>query len=224
MESQQELFEQRYVAISGAGHVGWSDADSYEKSIEILKKMLSSVGAFEGSLLELGCGRGNIGLDFARGGWRVTGIDFSPAAIAWANEYAIHQNLDATFIPGDLSHPWPFESESFDVVLDANCVHFFHGEDRAHFLAEAKRVLTTTGILVISSIVNQPKEEHWEMLGYDPALRVSRRDGVVMNNYVDAPELLTEIMDAGFRILTSVVEEGDHEVMWVACRKKESPV
>ena len=45
-----------------------------------------------------------------------------------------------------------------------------------------------------------------------------------MNNYVDAPELLTEIMDAGFRILTSVVEEGDHEVMWVACRKKESPV
>lgn len=224
MSNQHELFEARYAEISQGGHIGWSDAETCAKAIEMYHKLLNAVGAFDGRLLELGCGRGNIALNFAKLGWHATGVDFSSAAIAWANEFAIHENLEAEFLVGDLAEKWPFEDETFDAVLDANCLHFFHGEDRAHFLSEARRVLTASGTFVLSSIVNQPREEHWEMLGYDPVAKVSRRDDVVMNNFMDASELLAEVMEAGFRILSSVVTEGDSEMMWIVARKKESPL
>ena len=58
---------------------------------------------------------------------------------------AIFKRQLASFSVADLGQPWPFEDDSFDVVIDANCLHFFHGEGRGHFLAEARRVLKTDG-------------------------------------------------------------------------------
>lgn len=219
MDAQQGLFEERYSQIVGTDRVGWSDEETCQFAIEMYHRQLAAVGVHGGDLLELGCGRGNIALSFARLGWEVTGIDFSPTAIRWANELAINQNLEATFVEGDLRRPWTFESESFDVVLDANCLHFFHGADRAHFLREAYRTLRPNAYFLLSTIVNQPKQEDWEFLAYDPTLRSSFREGVAMNYYAESAELMEELMAAGFRVMSSIVTTNDHELMWATLRK-----
>ncbi len=219
MISQKDLFEKRYEQISQTDRVGWSDETVCANAIEMYKKLLSSVGVTGGRMLELGCGRGNIALSFAKYGWDVVGVDFSPTAIRWAKEFAILQRVEADFIEGDLSLEWAFESGEFDAVLDANCLHFFHGSARAHYLSEARRVLKDNGTFVISSHVNQPEEKDWETLGYDPIDRVSRRDDVVLNNYRDAAELIEEVAEAGFRILSSVITKDDTEILWMVLRK-----
>lgn len=219
MFSQKDLFEKRYEQISKTDQIGWSDEITCANAIEMYKKLLSSVGVSGGKMLELGCGRGNVALSFAKYGWDVVGVDFSPTAIRWAKELAIQQRLDAEFMEGDLSQAWAFESGEFDAVLDANCLHFFHGEDRSHYLLEAFRVLKDNGTFVVSSIVNTPEEKDWESLGYDPENRVTTRDGVVLNNYRTAPELIEEVSAAGFRVLSSVIVKDEAELFWMVLRK-----
>ncbi len=219
MDAQQGLFEERYAQIVGTDRVGWSDEETSQFAIDMYHRQLAAVGVHGGDLLELGCGRGNIALSFARLGWEVTGVDFSPTAIRWANELAITQNYEATFLEGDLRQAWPFESESFDVALDANCLHFFHGKDRAHFLNEAKRILRPNAYFLVSTIINQPKPEDWEVLAYDPETRTSQKNGVALNYYAESAELMEELMAAGFRVMSSVVTTKDHDLMWATLKK-----
>ncbi|MBS1703320.1 MAG: class I SAM-dependent methyltransferase [Armatimonadetes bacterium] len=219
MEAQQELFERRYAQIAGTDRVGWSDEVTSAFAIGMFQKQLTAVGLSGGDLVELGCGRGNIALAFARLGWRSVGVDFAPTAVRWAQEFATEQGLEAEFRVADLREPWPFDTESFDAVLDANCLHFFHGDNRRRFLDEAHRVLRPSGYFLVSTIVNQPDPEHWEMLRYDPDARITRQDGVPLNCYVDAPDLIGELAEAGFRVVSSVVESRDHPIMWATLRK-----
>jgi len=220
MSTQQELFEKRYVQISQTDRIGWSEKEVCESAIEMYRKLLTSVGVQPGRLLELGCGRGNIALEFANEGWDVTGVDFSPTAIAWAKDFAASKGQAAEFIVRDLCEPWGFGPETFDVILDANCLHFFHGENRNHFLSQARSTLKAQGVLVICSLVNQPKPADWALTGYDPNGRISIQNGVTMNNYVDAPELIQEVISAGFRVIASVLTQSDVDLMWLLLKKR----
>ena len=180
--------------------------------------MLATAGFGSGKLLELGCGRGNISLALAQDGFDVTGVDFSPTAIEWAKGLAATTSEPATFEVADLTQPWPFPGNSFDVVIDANCLHFFHGEDRVHFLAEARRVLKPSGAFLLSTIVNQPEEKDWEFLGYDPVTRSSIQHGVVMNYYTTVPELTAALEGAGFEVCYSEITNIDHELLWLVAK------
>ena len=251
MPNQREQFESRYAQIAKSDRAGWSD--DYEAAIERYRSLLAKAEVSGGRLLEPGCGRGNIALALAQGGFEVTGIDFSPTAIEWAkgleletkllsstpsirptvssclNEWT-HRSLSpegdmaaevgqsATFEVADLAQSWPFGDRSFDVVIDANCLHFFHGEGRVHFLAEARRVLRSGGAFLLSTIVNQPEEKDWEFLGYDSSTRTSTQNGVTMNYYTTVPELLGALEGAGFEVIYSEITNVDNELMWLVAK------
>ncbi len=53
-------------------------------------------------ILDLACGFGRHSLELARRGYDVTGIDITPAYIAYANEQAEKENLKARFICEDI--------------------------------------------------------------------------------------------------------------------------
>ena len=216
MSSQQEQFESRYAQIATTDRVGWSD--EYESTIERYRDLLAKAGVSGGRLLELGCGRGNVALSFASQGWDVTGVDFSPSAIEWAKRLAAEVGQAATFEVADLRQEWPFADNSFDVVIDASCLHFFHGVDRGHFLNEARRVLKPGGVFLLSTIVNQPEEKDWEFLGYDPVTRTSVQHGVVMNYYATVPELMGALEGAGFEVRYSEMTNVDHELIWLVAK------
>ena len=216
MPSQRDLFESRYRQIAATERIGWSDDDTIADSIERIHRAIRNCTPV--SLLELGCGRGNIALAFADE-WQVTSIDFSPTAIRWANQLAEQQKKTATFIEGDLTNPWPFTDDSFDTVFDANCLHFFHGDHRKHFIREGHRILKPGATLIIDTIVNQPKEEHWEMLGYDPTTRSRSQNGVKMNYFTEVPELLELVTSNGFTVVSTEITQRDDDHIWLVATK-----
>ena len=216
MSTQRDLFEARYQHIAATDRVGWSDEDTIANSVEKIRQII--LGMQPGAFLELGCGRGNIAIAFADE-WQVTGVDFSPTAVRWANQLALKTSKSATFVEADLSEDWPFGGSSFDIVFDANCLHFFHGVDRQHFIREAYRVAKPGGILILDTIVNLPAQEHWKMLGYDPLTKASDRDGVAMNYYTEVPELLQLVAGNGFTITSTEITKLDDEHVWLVATK-----
>jgi len=76
-----------------------------------------------GALLEVGCGRGEfaVWLAVAVPGLRITGIDFSGAAIRLARKSAVAAAQPVHFIVGD-AQALPFPDNSFDWIVSCECL------------------------------------------------------------------------------------------------------
>jgi ubiquinone/menaquinone biosynthesis C-methylase UbiE len=109
-------------------------------------------------VLEVGSGRG--------GGLRhvaetmhtgsATGLDFAASAIAFCQKN--HAGTSVRYIEGN-SMDMPFESESFDVVLNVESCHAYR--DQAQFLREVVRVLRPGGTL---HLVDVRALWNWDLL------------------------------------------------------------
>ncbi|MDY0108440.1 MAG: methyltransferase domain-containing protein [Candidatus Krumholzibacteria bacterium] len=77
-------------------------------------------------LLDLGCGPGLYALPLARAGLRITGIDFSPAALTYARQLFADDGLDtAVFIEADLT---ALPADIADRLAPVDTVTFWFGE------------------------------------------------------------------------------------------------
>jgi 2-polyprenyl-3-methyl-5-hydroxy-6-metoxy-1,4-benzoquinol methylase len=94
-----------------------------------------------GELLDVGCGRGDLGAELIRRGWQVAGVDPSAAAAVTARM----RGLDASV--GTLQSVG-YASESFDAVVMNHTLE--HVPDPVADLARAFRVLRPGGLLLIS--------------------------------------------------------------------------
>lgn len=100
--------------------------------------------SLSGTLLDAGCGSGEIALHFASRGVAVTGIDFVEAPIAQALAKAKHRGLRARFLVKDALTLSAWD-ERFDNVVDSGLMHVFSDEDRARYLAGVHHVLRPGG-------------------------------------------------------------------------------
>lgn len=87
-------------------------ADATEEVSKIIKLLGIQQGA---SILDLGCGIGRISLEFARRGFRVTGVDRTEGYLAQARQQADTENLDVEFVHGDMRAF--VRPDSFDAVV-----------------------------------------------------------------------------------------------------------
>lgn len=78
--------------------------------------LLSALPPSPASLLDMGCGTGTLSILLAELGYKVTGLDFSPAMITRAMAKAGDAGLDISFQLGDAADP-PINSERFDAVV-----------------------------------------------------------------------------------------------------------
>jgi len=85
------------------------------------------------TLLDLGCGPGLYTSRFARLGHRCVGLDMGPAAIAHAREQAARDQLDCTYVLGDL-RSLPF-GDGFGLVF------FSYGEPSVFSRSQLRRIL-----------------------------------------------------------------------------------
>jgi ubiquinone/menaquinone biosynthesis C-methylase UbiE len=97
-------------------------------------------------VLDAACGEGYGSFLLAGAGARVTGIDISADAIAHARER--YARADLAFKQGSVTK-LPLENGSVDAVVSFETIE--HLAEQRDMLAEFRRVLTPTGILVISS-------------------------------------------------------------------------
>ena len=101
-----------------------------------------------GSVLDAGCGTGDIALSFASRGHTVTGIDFLVEPITRARRKATERGLTATFLVVDALTLKDLP-EVFDSVIDSGLFHVFSDEDRRRYAGGLASVLKPGGRLFL---------------------------------------------------------------------------
>src|SRR5215210_8039061 len=129
MKPDYLVHDKQYQEARNKGWGGWGGNDriAYEQSwVELLfaYKEIPKTG----EVLELGCGEGHISRLIALNGYRVLGVDISPTAIQCANEKTLGMSLNVEYLELDLTKPNVLPGETFDLIVDGNCLHCIIGE------------------------------------------------------------------------------------------------
>jgi ubiquinone/menaquinone biosynthesis C-methylase UbiE len=158
-----------FKAFKDLERQGWSDpvrASGYVKmfagaSDQAIGSLVNAVNAKPKlKALDLCCGQGNVSEALARCGCDVTGVDFSPAMLTFANARV----PNAVFISAD-AQELPFDNEEFDIVVSNLGV--CHVPDQPRALLEARRVLRRGGRFAMTAnqaVVGRISEIHPESL------------------------------------------------------------
>ena len=111
---------------------------------------LSFAGRTDRPVLEVGVGTGRIAFELARAGHEVTGIDPSPAMLAFARARAEEDALDVTLIEGRITD-LTLERDHYGLVIVPADVLLYcaDGEDQLATLRTAAAALTFNGLLAL---------------------------------------------------------------------------
>ena len=118
-------------------------------------------------VLEIGCGLGTDGAQFAKAGADYTGVDLTEAAIELARKRFELTGLKGTFQVAD-AEKLEFADESFDIVYSHGVLH--HTPDTSAAVREIHRVLKTGGRAIVMLY-------HRGSYNYRIGIRVLRRAG-----------------------------------------------
>ncbi len=99
--------------------------------------------------LDVGSGGGLLAEEFARLGFRVTGIDPSAESVEAARVHAVSESLDIEYTVG-AGEQLPFPDESFDIAYCCDVLE--HVDDLDRVLAETSRVLKPGGVYLYDTI------------------------------------------------------------------------
>lgn len=103
-----------------------------------------------GSILDIACGPGLYAVEFARAGYEVLGIDFSPVALAHARRLAEEESVPARFELSDLRSAELGEDNTLAAIIyGAFCT--FSNSDRSKLLRRIHRALRPGGVLVLDA-------------------------------------------------------------------------
>lgn len=98
-------------------------------------------------LLGLACGGGQQGPMFATHGYQTTIMDFSKEQLDKDRLVAERENLYLQTVQVDMTQPFPFEDESFDIIFCL--VSNVYIEDLENMWQESYRVLKKGGLLMV---------------------------------------------------------------------------
>ncbi|MEM7362835.1 MAG: class I SAM-dependent methyltransferase, partial [Pseudomonadota bacterium] len=171
--SQYVIHDQLYREMRHRqGAVGWQN-DYTEHQSQIQTALDGPYAPSRGSLLELGCGAGNMTIWMAQNGYECAGIDIADTAIDWARNNAVDAGVDANFKVASLTDI-PFDDGAFDFVLDGNAFHCIIGDDRARVLQEVVRILKPGGYFLVRTVCTPIKESDLNpAYPYDATTRIS---------------------------------------------------
>jgi SAM-dependent methyltransferase len=181
------------------GRKGWDDEASFQQTLGAIESVMADVPSPKSpTMIELGCGAGDLTLYFAAKGFRVTDLDIAPYAIEWAREKAAQAGIDATFLMADLTRDLDPLPEPADLVLDGHCLHCIIGVDRTVFLRNARHCLKVGGLFHVNTMCGDPAPPVDK--GFDPSSRNVISNGVA-RRYLGKPEsIVAEVLEAGFRV------------------------
>ncbi len=119
------------------------------------------------SVLDAGCGPGNLVPELARRGWQVCALDASPNMLRLARANA-SGFTNVAYQAGNIE-ALPFADASFDVICSAGVIEYLQSCDRA--LSEMHRVLRPGGVLILPT-TNAIAPAHWLRPVLDPIAKV----------------------------------------------------
>jgi SAM-dependent methyltransferase len=150
-----------------------------------------------GDVLDLGCGRGQLGVLLleARAASRVTGFDWDAKKVAHATRAA--EGLDATYAVGDLRTP---PDTACDTALLIDVLHYLTAEEQDGVLLAAARAARRTVVVREldpdrgwRSRVTALQEAVTTTLGYNRGARVNVRPIVAITRLLEATGFAVEV-------------------------------
>ena len=130
-------------------------------------------------VLDIACGEGYGSAMLARNeAASVTGVDIDATSIARAEKVYACEGL--SFAQADVRRPLPFENDAFDVVISFETLE--HITEQQAFVKELKRVLSPSGVMIIStpdkalSDPGAPNPYHERELGEDEFLALIKSE------------------------------------------------
>jgi len=117
------------------GFQPWEDAETEPGFVEKITDLFGREEAGRerpyGRALDLGCGSGIWGVELAKRGWQVTGIDNVDKAIGRAKERISNEGVEMRVIKGDVTRLRESDvGTGFRLVLDSGTFHDFNERER----------------------------------------------------------------------------------------------
>jgi 2-heptyl-1-hydroxyquinolin-4(1H)-one methyltransferase len=116
---------------------------------------LVDAGWCTGTVLDAGCGTGELALAVAARGHRVLGIDLAPTAIELATQKAAARGLSAVFRAADITE-LDTAGEAFDTVLDSGLLHCLPPQAQQCYLHVLRRVCRDGGRIAVLCFADRP--------------------------------------------------------------------
>ena len=108
---------------------------------ELLVDLLRTRKILPCDAVDIGCGCGNHAVWLAGQGFRTTGIDISPAAIALARQLAREKGVECRFVAGDVTKDVARHEGAFDLGCDWEVLHHVFPEKREAYVSNVHRML-----------------------------------------------------------------------------------
>jgi tellurite methyltransferase len=105
----------------------------------------------KGSVLDLGCGLGNLSLAAGRRGHRVVAVDASPTAVARLNKDAERERLPVRGIQADIEN-WTID-ESYDTIVAIGLLMFFRRETALKLLSAIQKHIKPGGRAIVNVLI-----------------------------------------------------------------------
>ena len=152
--------EKIYRELKEAGHGGWGGKKHPERLNSLdknLNRLVDYLQITSGQVLEMGSGAGDVSLWFDKRGYQVTGVEISQTAVEWSKEKAGDSGV--TFICSSVTDQHLLLNQSYDLIVDGNCLHCLFDHDRHKFYSNVKRLLKADGYFYISSAIANKEGE-----------------------------------------------------------------
>lgn len=144
---ETEFFDAIYREASGNPvAIPWADMEP----TSLLKRWLKESATPPGSAIVVGCGLGDDAEALAAGGWRVTGFDLSPTAIAWCRERFPDTEVD--YQVHDLAGVPASWKGAFDLVMEARTIQSFPPERQTEVIGWISALAGSGGRVLVAAI------------------------------------------------------------------------
>jgi tellurite methyltransferase len=104
-----------------------------------------------GSVLDLGCGLGNLSLEAGRRGHHVVAVDASPTAVARLNNDAEREGLPVRGIQADIEN-WTID-QSYDTIIVIGLLMFFRHETALKLLTAIQEHVKPEGRAIVNVLI-----------------------------------------------------------------------
>ena len=147
-----------YKFAYSIGFHPWEDAERHapfvEKITDMFEREESGKSAPFGKALDIGCGNGVWGINLAKRGWDVTGVDIVDKALQRAQERIEKENVAVRLVKDDVTELYNIVDE-FKLILDTGTFHGLSSEQKKAMGKAVNKVAGQDAIILL--LVWDPK-------------------------------------------------------------------